>query len=335
MRSSHDWSPELDVLIGHLARYYVEPDVAERVSDRLRARAAAYAGLDAAAFADAVSDDMLAVSGDQHLFLQYVEQGIPESTMDTVDEDLVDEDLVDDAALRAERAMLSGHGFARVERLPGNVGLLDIRNFYDPAVAGAGEAAVAAMTLVASADALIVDLRQNTGGEPDMVTLTMSYLFDKRTELTSLYFPAERKTIQGWTAYAPGPKYGGTKPIWVLTSPKTASGAEAFAYDLQQRGRATLVGEKTAGAGNFHYPRRVSAHFLSAVPSGYPVNPVSGTGWERVGVQPDLAMPAEDAYDEAYRLALEHVLTLGESGARRRVADAARSALASHSPRTP
>jgi hypothetical protein len=334
MRSSHDWSPELEVLIGHLAKYYVEPDVAERVSDRLRERADAYADLDPAAFADAVSDDMLAVSGDQHLFLQYVEQGIPEvgeSTMDTVDE----ADLVDDAALRAERATLSGHGFARVERLPGNVGLLDIRNFYDPAVAGAGEAAVAAMTLVAGADALIIDLRQNSGGEPDMVILTMSYLFDKRTELTSVYFPAERKTIQGWTAYAPGPRYGGTKPIWVLISPKTASGAEAFAYDLQQYGRATLVGEKTAGAGNFHYPRRVSAYFLSAVPSGYPVNPVSGTGWERVGVQPDLAMPAEEAYDEAYRRALEHVLTLGESGARRRVADAARAAFASRSPRTP
>jgi C-terminal processing protease CtpA/Prc len=161
-----------------------------------------------------------------------------------------------------------------------------------------------------------------------MVMLTLSYLFDRRTELTALYFPAEQKTIQLWTSHVPGPKYGGTKPIWVLISPKTASGAEAFAYDLQQHGRATLVGEKTAGAGNFHYPRRVSEHFLSAVPSGYPVNPISGTGWERVGVQPDLAMPADQAYDAAYRLALHHVLTLGESGARRRVADDARAALA-------
>jgi C-terminal processing protease CtpA/Prc len=301
-----DWSTEIEALSSQITRYYVKPDVAEPACAALRERLAggAYTGLDGAAFADAVSDDLLAATGDQHLFLQYVPEGVPD--------DFDGESNVDDASLRAEQAMRTGHGIARVERLAGNVALLDLRHFYEPSVAGAGEAMMAAMTLVASADALIVDLRQNRGGEPDMVMLALSYLFDRRTQLTALYFPGEERTIQLWTSFVPGPRYGGTKPIWVLIGPRTASGAEGFAYDLQQYGRATLVGETTTGAGNFHYPRRVSGNFLSAVPSGYPVNPVSGTGWEGIGVKPDLAVPIEDAFDEAYRLALAAVTTAAE-----------------------
>jgi C-terminal processing protease CtpA/Prc len=254
-----------------------------------------------------VTADMQAVNRDRHLFLEFSAQEVPVRA----------DGLVDSASLRAEQAVLAGHGFARIERLAGNVGLIDIRKFYDPGVAGAGAAAVAAMSLVASADALIIDLRRNLGGEPEMVALVSSFLFDSRTHLVDLEFPGERRTVQYWTdAFVPEPTFGGTKPVIVLTSERTVSGGEGMSYQLQQSRRATVVGDRTAGAANFHYPRRVGPHLISGVPSGYPVDPHSGGNWEGVGVQPDVPIPAEQALAAAYERALEGVLDLGADGAR-------------------
>jgi C-terminal processing protease CtpA/Prc len=322
MSSEQDWSAEIGILIAQLAGHYVFPDVAEQVGQVLRQRLAdgAYRNLaDEAALASVATRDMQSVNGDKHLGVQYSAQEIPRQ------QDLV----VDTGVLRAERAMLTGHGFARIERLPGNVAVLDIRKFYEPSVAGAGAAAVDAMHLMATADVLLIDLRRNGGGEPDMVMLVSGFLFDERTHLVDLYFPAAGTTLQYWSApFVPGPVFGGSKPVYVLISNSTVSGGEGMSYQLQQSKRATLVGETTRGAANFHYPYRVSAHLMSTIPSGYPVDPVSGGHWEGTGVQPDIPVPADRALDTAYRLALEHVLGLGEQGARRRIAADARQALA-------
>lgn len=301
--------------MSQLAEHYLHPDVAERICERIRS--ADYRDLaDERAFADAVTEDMRSVNGDLHLFVQYSEEALP------------DESTVDSSALRAEQAVLTGHGFAKVERLPGNVALLDIRKFYDPAVAGAGAAAVAAMQLVAGADALLLDLRENRGGEPEMNALVSGFLFDERTHLLDLYFPAAGKTLHYWTdSFVPGPVFGGAKPIYVLIGGRTISGGEGMAFQLQQSKRATLIGKTTAGAANFHYPLRLTAHLLSAIPSGYPIEAVSGGHWEGVGVLPHIAVPAEQAFDVGYRMALEHVLGLGEEGARRQIAEDARAAL--------
>jgi C-terminal processing protease CtpA/Prc len=322
MRTERDWSPEIGTLISQLAEYYVVPEVGLQAGRVLRERldGGHYRSLpDEAALADPVTDDMQSVNADPHLFLQYTEQEIPER----------DDPVVDDGQLRAGRALLTGHGFARVEQLPGNVALLDIRHFFDPATAGSAAVAASAMHLVASADALIIDLRQNTGGEPEMVTLVASYLFSQRTHLFDLCFPAAGRADQYWSAPVTGPALGGVKPVWALISGQTFSGGEAFSYLLQQRGRATLVGEPTAGGPvYFHYPYRVGPHLLSAIPSGYPADPVSGTNWGETGVIPDIREPSGQALTAAYRLALEHVLTLGETGTRRKTASDARAALA-------
>jgi C-terminal processing protease CtpA/Prc len=312
---TRDWSAVADVLMSQLTEHYLHPDVAERICARIRS--ADYRDLvDEREFADAVTEDMQSVNGDLHLFVRYSE------------EELTEESTVDESPLRADQAVLTGHGFAKVERLPGNIALLDIRKFYDPTVAGAGAAAIAAMHLVAGADALVLDLRNNRGGEPEMNALVSGFLFDERTHLVDLYFPAADRTLQYWTdSFVPGPIFGGTKPIYVLIGGRTISGGEGMAFQLQQSKRATLIGETTAGAGNFHYPLRLTARLLSAIPSGYPVDPVSGGRWEGVGVLPDIAVPPEQAFDVGYRLSLEHVLGLGEEGARRQVAEDARTAL--------
>jgi C-terminal processing protease CtpA/Prc len=95
--------------------------------------------------------------------------------------------------------------------------------------------------------------------------------------------------------------------VWVLTGPMTFSAAEEFAYNLKAHKRATLVGTVTRGGAHPTAMLPLSATLALAVPYARSINPVTGTNWEAVGVEPDVAVPAEQAFDHAYRLALEHV----------------------------
>lgn len=321
MSSGRDWSAVLDVLIGQLRDYYVDAEVAERVVQMLEQRqtTGAYDHLvDDESFAAAVTQDTVAASADDHLQLRHSLASLP----------VLDTPIVPESGRHPEEAALAGHGFTKVERLPGNVGLVEIGQFYPARISG--HAAAAAMTLVADTDVLLIDLRRCPGGEPDMVTLVESYLFDERTQLNAIHFPAEDRTVQWWTdPFVSGARFGGAKPLYVLLSSESYSAAEGFSYDLQQTGRATLVGEPTAtGVSYFDYRYRVSEHLMFSVPSGYVVNPVSGRGWAPDGVQPDIPVEASRALDVAYALALEHVLGLGGAGRRARLASEARAARA-------
>jgi C-terminal processing protease CtpA/Prc len=105
-----------------------------------------------------------------------------------------------------------------------------------------------------------------------------------------------------------GRRYGQRKPVYVLTSDRTFSGAEEFAYDLQTRKRATVVGATSGGGAHPGGPRRIDDHFAVWVPAGRAVNPLTQTNWEGVGVAPDHAVPADDALRAAQVLALRAML---------------------------
>ncbi|MEA2001886.1 MAG: S41 family peptidase [Actinomycetota bacterium] len=311
MVSGRDWSAEVELLCDLMSRYYLDGDVADRVSQVLRRRldeGAYRKAADESAFAEVVTADTIAASGDLHVRLRYSREALPER--DTM--------IVPESGRDPEEAAMTGHGFVRVERLSGNIGLVDIRRFWPLSMSR--HAAIAAMHLIADTNVLVIDLRRSWGGEPEMVSFLCSYLFDERVHLNDLYFPVEDKTTQWWTdPSVPGPTFGGTKPVYVLISKVTFSAAEEFCYDLQQQGRAVLVGETTAGAANFDYRYRVSEQLMFSVPSGYPVNPVSGRGWEGTGVEPDLAVDPDQAFDRAHKLALDHVISHGAEGHRRTV----------------
>jgi C-terminal processing protease CtpA/Prc len=96
-------------------------------------------------------------------------------------------------------------------------------------------------------DAIIFDLRDNQGGDPKMVALIATYLFDHPTHLNDLYSRAENSTQQSRTLPSiPGNRLT-DKPAYVLTSGTTFSGAEEFSYDLKNLKRATRVGKTAAG----------------------------------------------------------------------------------------
>lgn len=188
-------------------------------------------------------------------------------------------------------------GFEKTERLKGNIGYLDLRGFMPRSVAEA--TASAAMNALADTSALIIDLRNNGGGDPSMVALMCTYLFGKeRVHLNDLYWRARNHTDEWWTdPEAPGIRY--SKPVYLLTSKYTFSAAEEFAYNLKMLKRATLVGETTGGGAHPGGVHRLVEDFLLWVPEGRAINPISKTNWEGVGVQPDIAVPADNALDKA------------------------------------
>ncbi len=274
-----------------LDTFYVSPDVAKRVGDTLRVRSARGAYRlhgNGVTFAMRLDDDLAALTHDKHLHLMYrVDVLPPDAHMSTVRS-------AEDAA--REQARLNGiHcGFEKVEVLSGNVGYVKLDMFAGLEFCGA--AASAAMTLVAGTRALIIDLRDNGGGEPAMVSYIASYLFDRRTHLNDLWTRRTGTTEEFWTRDSvPGLRFGGVKPAYVLTSSRTFSGGEEFTYDLQQLQRATIVGETTGGGAHPMSSHRIDDHFLIAVPFARPINPVTHTNWEGVGVRPDLKVPSEDA----------------------------------------
>jgi hypothetical protein len=183
----------------------------------------------------------------------------------------------------------------KVDTLPNNVGYLKLNSFPDPSVC---ESKVrAAMASLNDASAIVFDLRDNRGGYPDMVTLIADYLFDHPEYL---YNPREATTERSWSRPVPGSKLV-DKPVYVLTSARTFSGAEHFSYDLKMLKRATLLGERTGGATDVGAFYRLDDHFGLAVPP-VAINPYSEPDWAGAGVEPDVKVKAADALETAVRL---------------------------------
>jgi retinol-binding protein 3 len=154
---------------------------------------------------------------------------------------------------------------------------------------------------------MIIDLRENGGGTPKMVALITSYLFDRRTHLNDLWTRSTNTTAEFWTQdTVAGRRFGGEKPVYVLTSARTFSGAEEFTYNLKTLKRATIVGETTGGGAHPVRCRRIDEHFMIGVPFARAINPITHTNWEGVGVEPDAKVPASEALNAALKLVGDH-----------------------------
>ena len=284
----------VDAVIERLRTSYVFPERAAAAAQLLRANLTngQYDLPVGPELCELISADLLDACADKHLRLIW---------HDSVEASQDEEQLV--AELR-ELIRLENRGVRRVERLAGNVGLIELTIIPDAATAGPSIAA--AMRLVEHTHALILDLRGARGGAPDGVAFFASFLFpDGEVHLNDIVEGPHGPTRQYWTSsYVPGPRYL-DRPVYVLTSANTFSGGEELAYDLQALERATIVGEVTRGGAHPSEVVSLGNHVELRLPVGRGINPVTGGNWEGTGVQPDVEVPAAVALNVALDAALE------------------------------
>ena len=288
----------IDALCENLEREYIFPEITEKYVRRLRdnLRSGKYDGIgQPQEFAESVTNDLMSVHKDLHLSVRFN----PNWVRDEKNRKELDAEAI---RLQERRNRTTNYGFNEIRILPGNIGYLKLDEFsYDTA---AQNAAVGAMSFLANADALIIDLRKNGGGSPEMVQLLCSYfLANPRQHLNSFSYRDKDKLTQYWTyTYLPGKRLDKVD-LYLLTSGQTFSAAEEFAYNLKNLKRAAVIGETTGGGAHDNKFVILTDNFMMSLPFARAVNPVTKSNWEEVGVEPDVKVPQDKALEKAQVMA--------------------------------
>lgn len=295
----------IDALVKNLNERYVYPEVAKKFETSLKSWMANtdYKAInDPEKFAEQINELLKKEAKDAHLRFRYSPKPLPQR-------DRPAEPSAAEIKQYEQHVKFSNAAFERVERLPGNVGYISFRGFEEPA--DMARPLSAAMKFLENSDAMIVDLRQNGGGDPAGVQLFCSYFFTaKPVHLNNIWYRKGDKVekTESWTLKTiDGPRFPEI-PLYVLTGKRTGSGAEECAYNFQQLHRATLIGESTWGGANPGGVVRLGDHFGCFIPSGRAENPYTKTNWEGTGVLPDVKVESPTALKEAHILALKKLL---------------------------
>jgi len=267
---------------------YVLADKAKGFADAFRARCAARAYdtlSEAKGFAEKVNADLIAITGDKHLnFRVMVPSDVGEKASGSLHH-----------PVRYFRLRLKENvGFHRLEWLEPGIGYLDLRRFYS--FDQAKPMALAAMTFLADARALIIDVRENGGGSGDYLS---SYFLPYPTQLSGSYARQTGTLTESWTRRDIGMEPRLDVPLLILTGPNTFSASESFAYDMQALKRARLVGEPTGGGAHSTDVFGIDSQFEFYISTERSVSPVTGGNWEGTGVMPDIPVPVASAMDAA------------------------------------
>lgn len=284
----------VDSLTNQIIKYYVLKDAAIKMNSYIKKRykEGHYNNIkDPHILAGALTSDILFINRDEHFHLEY------NPTM--ADELLGNiEDVPKMVADKLRQEKEKNFGFRKVEILNGNIGYLELTAFsrlnrYSKATADA------ALNLLSNSRAIIIDLRYGVGGSPDMVNHIVSHFFKTKTYVSDIYIRSENVTLPYYTV--PDSSYGALTelPIYILTSYKTFSAAEGLSYELQCLKRATIIGETTRGGAHTVTYRPLSSGFVCDIPFGRATSPITKRNWEKVGVIPDIKVPADRALEIA------------------------------------
>lgn len=210
----------------------------------------------------------------------------------------------------ADRVRRSGYGIKSASILPANIGYIEMTFFahidFEDNTDPAKNAIDAALNLIDTTDALIIDLSRNGGGSPHMVGYLASAFSAPDAEIYNDF-----KTRSESFSERPDRPYRNpilSKPVYILISARTASAAEALAYTLQASGRATVIGEPSYGAANPGKEYEVGNGLTVFIANGSPINPITKTNWEGTGVTPSIAVPVAEALKTAHLEALNSIL---------------------------
>lgn len=277
-------SSVIDSLAARLERSYVDADTGRMISNvvRRQLRSGAYDTIRSEiGFAEQVTRDLRSVNGDLHLNLRLQPASSP-------------------GAAGAGNS-IANHGIVRVEVMPGNIGYMEIHAFQGSP--GYEKAIVDALAKLEDTNAIIIDVRRHRGGSSQMSHLLFSHFLPAQPiETIRVVDRNNGVTIRRSVQDVPGPRRTDV-PLYVLTSQYTGSAGEEFTFVLRNQKRATIVGDRTAGAGHMVNSFPVGHGFSAGVSITRVSDPRTGAEWEIVGVSPDIKVPSEDALDVAYAAA--------------------------------
>lgn len=192
--------------------------------------------------------------------------------------------------------------FTKAEVLPGNIGYVKFNGFAGQ-VEEARPTFTGAFRFVANTDALIIDMRDNGGGSPDMVCQVASYFFPERNHWNDIVDP--KGTKEFFTDPKSADNLTLSMPVYILTSRHTFSGGEDFCYGMKSLHRAVIIGDTTGGGAHPVGPVPVADGFVAFVPFARSLNPYTHKDWEGTGVYPDIPVSTELALDRAKQAIFE------------------------------
>lgn len=306
----------ITLISANLETSYVDLELAKKMSVALKSnvKSKKYGEItNPKEFSKTLTKDLQKVSNDLHLRVNFEPKRIAQKKR------VVSEEMKGKREkMMAMRMSEFNYGFTEVKVLNGNIGYVNLRMFAD--IKYAKNAATAAMNFLSNTNAMIIDLRANGGGVPNMMQLLSSYFTDAQPVLLSNFY--ERKTdtkTQLFTfANIDGKRRVGT-PLYILTSKKTFSAAEAFAYSLKHLNKAIVVGETTKGGANRTKRMPVNDAFTISVPYIKSIHPLTKTNWEGKGVEPTIKTAKKDAFVIAYIDAIHKTVKRNKSNVLNRV----------------
>jgi tetratricopeptide (TPR) repeat protein len=240
-------------------------------------------------FAEQITTDLISITKDKHIKFRVIESSdIGENPENSLHHPV--------------RYHLLGinenKGFSKFEWIEGNIGYLDIRRLYY--FSDITDVVNTCMKILSNACAVIIDLRENGGGSGDYLS---SYFLEYPTQLNGWYSREDDFLTEFWTSKIPGVEPLTEVPLFLLTSKRTFSAAESFAYDMKVRKRAIIVGDSTKGGAHSVDLYKIDHQFEIYIPTARAINPITGGNWEGTGVIPDIIIPSESALDTAIVLA--------------------------------
>lgn len=155
---------------------------------------------------------------------------------------------------------------------------------------------------------MVIDLRDCVGGSPDLVRYILSYFFEEKSLLWRVHERGD-KVIDDHVSLAGlgSGRFKSNFPLFVLVGPNSASAAELFSYTLKHFEKATIVGGKTVGIAHMVDAEPINQYFYGRFSVARPVNPVTNTSWEVVGVIPNMVTKEDESFEVAHSQALKSI----------------------------
>lgn len=160
-----------------------------------------------------------------------------------------------------------------------------------------------------NASAIIVDLRNCPGGTSQSLEYLAGSFFENETLISTHH--TKNGAFDSYSTKTPYGKINKDKPVIALTSERSFSAAEAFAFFMQETGRIKVAGEKTRGGGRTTQLYPVNEHLNISISHSIAISS-KGNEFQGVGVSPDFPSSKEQALTVAHIESLELISTKSE-----------------------